>query len=333
MKQPKVSIVIPVYNVEEYIFNCLQSVERQTYKGLIECIVVDDCGYDNSITIAEQFIAKYKGAIEFKIAHRKQNGGLSAARNTGTKEATGDYVYYLDSDDYISDDCIEKLVEPLCENYYDIVIGDYSVVGNDWGIPKLYVGEGEYSSNILSLYCAGKIYMMAWNKLVRKDFIEKNNLSFKEGIVHEDDHFSFRAFSFAGKIYVVHHTTYYYLVREGGIMNLNKYTQRNRDSYAETLMTIAEYVGQNHEAPQIVSEWLNNRYLKLVVQISQEQHISFYEIYKRMRKIYSYPVIALFRNKQIKKGKFMMRFHYALSIPFGYVYLWGVSKWLGYDKI
>ena len=130
IKSPKISIIIPIYNVEEYITECLQSVMRQTYKGEIECILVDDCGTDNSIAVAERHIADYKGPIEFRVLHHVRNRGLSAARNTGTDAATGDYIYYLDSDDYISDDCLEVLAEPLKKREYEMILGDLEMFGN-----------------------------------------------------------------------------------------------------------------------------------------------------------------------------------------------------------
>ena len=104
---PKISIIIPIYNVEPYIEDCLQSVMRQTYRGMMECILVDDCGTDNSMKVAEQLIKIYNGPIDFKVLHHEHNRGLSAARNTGIDAACGDYVYFLDSDDWISDDCFE----------------------------------------------------------------------------------------------------------------------------------------------------------------------------------------------------------------------------------
>ena len=329
----KISIIIPVYNVEEYITECLQSVMRQTYKGEMECILVDDCGKDNSIAIAEQLIADYTGPIAFRILHHEHNRGLSAARNTGTDAATGDYIYYLDSDDYISDDCMEVLTDPLKEKEYDMIIGDYFVKGNDWGIPKLCLEEGLYDKEILQKYCTGKIYMMAWNKLYRKSFLNFYELRFKEGILHEDDQMSFKAFASAAMIYIVDRQTYHYLVRENGIMNLKQYSLKNRDGYSETLLTIAGYVLGREKVIQEVHEWLNNRYLKLIVQISNELHISFFDIYKQLRKIYSYPVINQYRESNIKKGKFVMRLHYVLGIHLGYLYLRIFSRYLGYEKI
>ena len=106
-----VSIIIPTYNVASYIIECLESVASQTYRGSLECIVVDDCGTDDSIALADNFIQHYSGKIDFRILHREKNGGLSAARNTGLNEAKGEFVYFLDSDDYITPDCIESLVE------------------------------------------------------------------------------------------------------------------------------------------------------------------------------------------------------------------------------
>ena len=97
----RISIIIPVYNVELYVEECLQSVANQTMTEGIECIIVDDRGQDNSAAIAKQYIDSYKGDIRFTFIQREKNGGLSAARNTGIEAATGEYVYFLDSDDYL----------------------------------------------------------------------------------------------------------------------------------------------------------------------------------------------------------------------------------------
>ena len=93
----KVSIIIPVYNVDSYIETCLQSVFNQTYQN-IEVIIVDDCGTDHSMEIVEKVVSTYKGTFSIKILHHNLNSGLSAARNTGIKNATGEYIYFLDSD-------------------------------------------------------------------------------------------------------------------------------------------------------------------------------------------------------------------------------------------
>ena len=106
----KITIVIPVYNVAPYIKDCLASVMKQTYKGEIECLLIDDCGTDNSMGVVSQVLKDYSGKIDFRIYRHKYNRGLSAARNTGIEHATGEYIYFLDSDDEITSDCMEKLV-------------------------------------------------------------------------------------------------------------------------------------------------------------------------------------------------------------------------------
>ena len=104
-----VSIIIPVYQVSAYVERCLSSVMAQSYSQL-ECIIVNDATQDDSIAKCERLISDYSGPISFHIIHHECNQGLSAARNTGTKAATGDYIYYIDSDDDMTPDCIEKLV-------------------------------------------------------------------------------------------------------------------------------------------------------------------------------------------------------------------------------
>ena len=330
---PKISIIIPLYNVEEYIVECLESVARQTYQGKIECIIVDDCGTDKSLSITEQFISDYEGKIDFKLVHHAKNRGLSAARNTGVEHASGDYIYFLDSDDYISDDCIEVLAEPLKNKEYDMVIGDYRVIGNDWGVPKLFLTDGEYlvKEDILTYYTTGKIYMMAWNKLCSKSFILQSYLLFPEGILHEDDYWSFTIFSKLQKLYIVSSETYNYRIRNNGIMNGVNYTIKNRDGYQETLLVLARFIGRN-AAGNSLHEWLNNRYLKLIVQISNENNLSFWRIYQQLREVYSYPIISKVKNKEIKKGKFIIRLHYLMPPYLGYVYLKNICKYLGYDR-
>ena len=185
---PKVSIVIPVYNVEPYIEECLQSVMRQTYLGMMECILVDDCGTDNSMGIAEQLIEAYNGPIDFKVLHHEHNRGVSAARNTGIDAACGEYIFFLDSDDWISDDCIERLTQPLDFGRYDFVVGDWSSRGKDSFVS---CHEGEYYKKGLKPIVRNEITVAAWNKLFRKSFLIDNQLLFEVGKVYEDSIFLF----------------------------------------------------------------------------------------------------------------------------------------------
>jgi len=193
----KVSIIVPVYKVEEYIQRCFDSIKNQTYTT-IECIFVDDCSPDNCYEILKQQIAEYSGWIDFKILRHEQNKGLSGARNTGTLAATGQYIYYLDSDDEITHDCIDTLVN-LANKYPGVEM----VQGNTKTIPQPEVdwrnikskGFPEYIDDHLWIkrrcFIVPCIPVNAWNKLIKRDFLIDNNLMFKEGIIHEDVHWMF----------------------------------------------------------------------------------------------------------------------------------------------
>ena len=192
----RVSIIIPVYNVEQYIVECLMSVANQTMTAGIECIIVDDCGQDNSATIAKHFVDSYQGDIRFTFIQREKNGGLSAARNTGIEAATGEYVYFLDSDDYLVPSAIETLISIADKN------------GGVDLLPALYITNAghhmdqfgrrsfaEFSDNQKTIRRAlldyDRIPVTAANRLIRRQLIIDNELWFKEGIIHEDNYWTF----------------------------------------------------------------------------------------------------------------------------------------------
>ena len=213
--QKRVSIIIPFYNVEGCIMRCLASVGRQTF-GDIEVLLIDDCSTDNSTSIVNDFIEKYDGPIVFTVLSQEVNGGQSAARNRGMREAQGEYLYFLDSDDYISDDCIELLMEEMDRNReLQMVIGNYIIVGPLFLAPFSLEHRVHFSDEIIEEQLRYDIYTMPWNKLIRKDFLLQNGLFFQPGIVHEDNLWSFcSAFCF-DQIGVVLKPTYYYIIREG----------------------------------------------------------------------------------------------------------------------
>lgn len=221
---PRVSIIVPIYNVEPYVEECIQSVMRQSYGGMIECILVDDCGTDKSMEIAERLVAEYEGPIEFRVLHHEKNQGLSAARNTGIDVARGEYVYFLDSDDWISDDCIERLTQPLGFEKYDFVVGHYERDGRD---RLVSYPEGEYHDfglrrngyrgRGLKKTYRKKIPVSSCNKLFRKAFLIENQLLFEVGKVQEDSIFSFDLACIERKFYVVNAITYHYRRRENSI--------------------------------------------------------------------------------------------------------------------
>lgn len=211
---PLVSIIIPIYNVAEFVERCLESVYNQTYDN-IEVILVNDCTPDNTMEIAQPLINKLGQRYAIQIICHEQNRGLSAARNTAIKAMHGDWIYLLDSDDEILSDCIELLVEKT--NQYigvNFVIGGVTVVGGNY---QYQVQSLEYISNnrdIVIDYIYKKWYVMAWNKLINREFFIQNDLWFEEGLLHEDELFSFLLALKSQSMACVHKSTYIYKIRK-----------------------------------------------------------------------------------------------------------------------
>ena len=215
----KLSIVIPVYNVAPYIEDCLQSVMNQTWQGPLECILVDDCGTDKSVQLIERKLQDYQGPVDFRLVHHKRNRGLSAARNTGIDAVTGDYVYFLDSDDEITPDCMERLAAPLAQNQYDFVVGDYRIEGSIKPKAPLRLMDGQVvrGADVLHAYRKEEWYMLSVNKLYQVAFLNQHHLRFRDEIIHEDELWSFQIACLAQSMVAVGHETYIYKVREGSI--------------------------------------------------------------------------------------------------------------------
>lgn len=216
-----VTIVIPVYNVSDYIERCIKSVMNQTYSD-IECILVDDATPDDSIEKCESLIAEYNGPIKFSIIHHQKNRGLSAARNTGTDAATGEYLYYLDSDDEITSDCIEKLLRIMIDdNSIDMVQGNHIEKKNGH---QLVYFKGTSSVKLSSNLEVYKHYFdnhhivcSAWNKLMKRSFVERFKLYFRDGLLYEDRLWIFYVKKHIENFYISKDITYIYHVRPNSI--------------------------------------------------------------------------------------------------------------------
>ncbi len=210
-----VSIIVPVYNVEPYIKECFDSVACQTYSGPLECIFVDDCGTDDSMGILDSCIWAYKGKVEFRIIHHERNRGLSAARNTGLGGAKGDYVFFLDSDDTITSDCIQKLVCHVIKHPgVDMVCGSTFREGKKWLDlkHKWWLPDYSCSPKLIKATMLHRSFIpaIACNKFFKRELIAKYDLHFEEGIVHEDELWNFFVAKHIGSIALERDITYLY---------------------------------------------------------------------------------------------------------------------------
>lgn len=221
MRKPLVSIIIPVYNVESYIEECLESVINQTYRPL-EVVLVDDKGCDRSMDLVFDFVNSVKDkSILFSIFHHGVNRGLSVARNTGTKYAKGEYIVYLDSDDQLAPSMIELSIASLLLKNADFTICDFfSDKQNDKRGGHLLSSDSVLTGvEALESFNKGLIGVSAWGKLIKKKFLEKNRIRFVEGIINEDEPWFFNMLLCADKIVLVHEPLYYYRYNESSIMS------------------------------------------------------------------------------------------------------------------
>lgn len=218
-----ISVIIPIYNVEAYIERCLKSVISQSYKD-VEIILVDDCGSDKSMDIAKSLMSSMSN-VDYRIESHQRNCGLSAARNTGLNIAKGDFVYFLDSDDWLPEDALIELVQ-AAETYKAFcIVGEYSnntdVKGKFLEIPYKY---GEYKNltnrdEIVSFFTNKNLPITAWNKLIKRNFLLENKLYFEKGIYHEDALWTLQVVSVLPSLCLVPKVTYCYAYSPNSIMN------------------------------------------------------------------------------------------------------------------
>lgn len=197
-----VSIVVPVYNVEKYLKRCLNSIISQTYSN-IEIILVNDGSTDDSEKIAKDYLER---DLRIKYFY-KENGGLGAARNFGIRKAINKYICFIDSDDYIAKNYIEKLVEPLIQGYANVTWCDFFIVNNN-----KYKVEKHLPENIYKFHNAS-----ACNKMYLKDLFVINDIYFPENLWYEDLATIPRIMSVSHSNFYVEDALYYYCMNQGSI--------------------------------------------------------------------------------------------------------------------
>lgn len=316
-KYPKISIVIPVYGVEAYIEDCLKSVIHQDYKGEIECVIVNDCSPDRSFEIVKQIVDNYIGKICFKLLEHKKNGGLSAARNTGIENSSGDYIYLLDSDDEITSDCFSTLSEPLLTKQYDMVIANYTVTGTTKKFPGLRInGEHLNRDVIADSYTKAEWYQMAVNKLYSAKFIRENNLSFKEGIIHEDELWSAEVASLISSLYAIKDkSTYIYKVREKDSITAHSSIRKKID----VLKDIITYFRQFIDEKSLINDKVTLRLMKHLFYIplwlsAKIDKKETFETYKECKKRLSLNSWALLFASGFNFKVLLRDFHFVMPI-------------------
>lgn len=246
---PKVSIIIPVYNVEPYLRECLDSVVHQTLKD-IEIVVINDGSTDGCQSIIDEYSKKFSSIRSYK----QKNSGLCYTRNLGIKYAKGKYVAFLDSDDFVDRKAYKLLYDFAEKGKYDVAICDFYWKYSN----KLKVDKHKEFNNDKELLINTKA--LVWNKIIKREILIKNKLYFTEGLRYEDVDFNYKLINCTNNIGLLHIPLIYYRQRSDsfiGTKNMNV-----RDIYS-VLNNVYDYYRKNDLYNKYFSEleFISTRYI------------------------------------------------------------------------
>lgn len=254
-----------MYQVEQYLAICLKSITDQTMTDGVECILVDDCGSDRSLCIAKDFIEHYQGNVLFRIVEREKNGGLSAARNSGIDVASGEYVYFLDSDDEITPNCLE-IMWSLVEKYgkVNLVQGaffedeKYANSISNIKFPEFCTCQAEIKTFLLQYL--GDI-VGAQSRLINLSFLKEHHLYFEEGIIHEDNLWTFFLSKYVRTMAYCDVCTYYHRYNPNSITG-NVNVIKETIAYKHIIQTCSRSI--DPFLIGIQKEWLLNNLITVI---------------------------------------------------------------------
>ena len=308
VEYPLVSVIVPVYNVEAYIEDCLQSIIDQTYRQL-EIIVIDDGSTDNS----NQKVQPYLSDKRMQLI-TQSNKGLSGARNTGLEAATGKYVLFVDSDDYIQLNTIEETVKNLEKNHLDLIRFNGKAFLDELNEP-IEQNSYDFSHRLQE----GRIYRNDSFKanrrtfvspvylyITRREVIEQNDIRFYEGILHEDELFTTQVFAVIDSMMYMNHSYYNRRYRENSIMTdqSNERLKRTFDSYAIIYKELEQMYFQNNysnEQKKLIKRQMLSIYSGLKKnQITESEKASFM---KEVKGVTIFDKMYLYSQRAVRSTK------------------------------
>lgn len=222
----RLSIIIPVYNVHDYIAKCLESIASQNVdKKLFEVIVVNDGTPDDSMEIADTILQRFQNVVIIN----QENQGLSAARNAGLEKAQGEYVWFVDSDDYLLDNALKEVFDTIDTGKVDVISSVLKTLDEKTGLfnydsPQMKPVESG-SDYLFKGYRTGAIQRFIFNRA----FLEREDLRFMPGVYHEDDDFGHRMMYLARSVLILNHSVYCYLLRSAGSIMSTRKIKMNYD--------------------------------------------------------------------------------------------------------
>ncbi len=284
-EQPKVSIIIPIYNVESYIKRCVNSVFGQTYNN-IEYIFVDDGSTDNSIQVLNNEIQSLSRQLEIKVIRHEKNLSLPTARNTGLDRSTGEYVAFLDSDDWVESNWISDLVRYLVDGHYDIVYCDYY---ESYDTYEKYMSQccGVNNIECIKKMFMGEMHCFVWNKLFRRSLFTDNSIEFVDGAnMFEDVGVVPRLFSTTKRIgYIPNAYNHYVQYNKSSIVRSRSDYNKQRCSVLQqikNLSVVSEFICTKDFFPEVEREFS-------IMKLNIKKNIITQSRYSLLRWIVTFP--------------------------------------------
>lgn len=285
---PKVSVVIPIYNVEKYLQRCVDSVLNQTLKD-IEIICINDGSTDNSALILDN----YKDISNIKII-TQENSGISVARNIGIKNSSGDFIAFLDSDDFVDNDFYEKLYNKAVEFGADIACASIIRENDKKQIVLINYSDVQKSNDIKCKFKLAKSpeYNFVWNKLFRKNFLIEKNIEFISGMIYEDMCFIPDTLEASNLLITVPDTYYHYWKHSGSVV------KGSSDKHRADKLKAFAYLMEKCKKYNVVSCQKNELIYKEDIILFGIPFIRI-KVYRATKKIYLFGIIPIL--KIIKK--------------------------------
>jgi glycosyltransferase involved in cell wall biosynthesis len=295
MNNKRLSIIIPFYNVEQYIAQCLDSVYHQDIpEEEYEVICVDDCSPDNSISIVEEYAKKHTNLV---IVRNQYNRKLGGARNAGMEVAKGNYIWFVDSDDFIKTSCVGKLLSIAERDKLDVLHFQYENYPDTWTPPR-NPADGTIMTGFEMFFSSDYVWyhdlVTAWRKIYRRQFLLENNIAFAEHIMFEDNDYAIAVFANAKRVKHITDCVYCYRYNPESITRV-KYTSEHIGYWLNLCHRLRvmkdNFISEKHDA----------RFVELIDGFIRNNLCNIMKMYDQVETIYKKEATRLIR-KQIDQS-------------------------------
>ena len=289
-----ISIIIPSYNSSRYIEKCIISLCQQTFKGSLEIVFVDDSSTDNTIQVIEQLLSRHSYAGLYKIVKHSENKGVAAARMTGIFNASGEYILFCDSDDWLDERMCEIMYAEAIKHNSSLVICDYRNIYNNY----INISSNNYVEDFLQGLLLCKCTGSLWNKLIKRELLLKEGFKYPKASFSEDYVYSIQLAILAENIRYVPKPLYNYYHREGSIVMsaIDEDIKRKIQYHLENHRLVEDILKDHQMYIKYYSELLA---LKLIVKNYIRIYLPKKEYYQLWRNTYPEITLDMFKSKHI----------------------------------